>query len=51
MTAQATGLTWDVHAASAEPTVTDDLSPGETQRLWSPASATLISVKGTPLSY
>jgi hypothetical protein len=36
--------------APAEPTVTDDLPPGETQRLWSPTSATLIPVKGTPCS-
>ncbi len=45
MTVQATGHTWDVCVAPAEPTVTGDLSPGETQRLWSPASATLISGK------
>ena len=50
MTAQATGPTWDVHAAPAEPPVTDGLPPRETQRRWSPASATLISGKGTPHS-
>ena len=32
MTAQATGPTWDVHAAPAEPPVTDGLAPRETQR-------------------
>jgi len=45
MTVQATGHTWDVYVTPAGPTVTDDLPPGETQRLWSPASATLISGK------
>jgi hypothetical protein len=39
-----------VYVAPAEPTVTDDLPPGEAQRQWSPASATLISGKGTPCS-
>jgi glyoxylase-like metal-dependent hydrolase (beta-lactamase superfamily II) len=47
MTAQATGPTGDVHAAPPEPPVTDGLPPRETQRRWSPASATLISGKGT----
>ena len=50
MTVRATGLTWDVYVAPAEPTVTDDLSAGETQRQWSPASATLISGKREPCS-
>src|SRR6266487_5159920 len=50
MTVRATGLTWDVYVAPAEPAVTDDLSAGETQRQWSPASATLISGKREPCS-
>ena len=42
MSVQATGLTWDVYVAPAEPTVTGGLTLGHTRRLWSQASATLI---------
>jgi len=43
MTTLPSTLTWDVYVAPSEPTVTDDLPPSATQRLWSPTSATLIS--------
>jgi glyoxylase-like metal-dependent hydrolase (beta-lactamase superfamily II) len=43
MTDQSTRLTWEVYVTPPEPTVSDDLAPGTTQRLWSPISATLIS--------
>jgi glyoxylase-like metal-dependent hydrolase (beta-lactamase superfamily II) len=37
--------TFDVYVAPSVPTVSDDLPPGATQRLWSPISATLIAGK------
>jgi glyoxylase-like metal-dependent hydrolase (beta-lactamase superfamily II) len=43
MTNRATPLTWDVFAATPQPTVTDDLPPGAQQGMWSPISATLIT--------
>jgi glyoxylase-like metal-dependent hydrolase (beta-lactamase superfamily II) len=43
MADQPAGLTFDVYVAPQMPTVSDDLPPGATQRLWSPISATLIT--------
>jgi glyoxylase-like metal-dependent hydrolase (beta-lactamase superfamily II) len=43
MTHDSASLTWDVHVAPPEPTPGGDLAPGETQAIWSPVSATLIS--------
>jgi hypothetical protein len=42
MTAQATGLTWDVYAAPAEPAVTDDRLPART-------AAVVAGVSDAPL--
>jgi glyoxylase-like metal-dependent hydrolase (beta-lactamase superfamily II) len=36
-------LSWDVHVAPPELMPRDNLAPGETERTWSPISATLIS--------
>ena len=36
-------LNWDVFVTPGIPTVTSDLPPGATQRLWPPMSSTLIS--------
>jgi glyoxylase-like metal-dependent hydrolase (beta-lactamase superfamily II) len=43
MTDNSTSLSWDVFVAPPEPTPGGDLAPGETERSWSPISATLIS--------
>jgi glyoxylase-like metal-dependent hydrolase (beta-lactamase superfamily II) len=43
MTHQTAPLTFDVYVTPSIPTVSDDLPPGASQRLWSPISATLIS--------
>jgi glyoxylase-like metal-dependent hydrolase (beta-lactamase superfamily II) len=43
MAAQPAPLTFDVYVAPSAPTVSDDLPPGATARLWSPISATLIA--------
>jgi hypothetical protein len=43
MTEVPSQLTWDLYVTAEEPIVTDDLSPGATERRWPPISATLIS--------
>jgi glyoxylase-like metal-dependent hydrolase (beta-lactamase superfamily II) len=43
MADQPAPLTFEVYVAPQVPTVSDDLPPGATQRLWSPISATLIA--------
>jgi glyoxylase-like metal-dependent hydrolase (beta-lactamase superfamily II) len=43
MTEQSASLSWYVHVAPPETLRRSDLAPGETARVWSPISATLIS--------
>src|SRR5690242_6327214 len=43
MTEHSESLSWDVYVAPAEPMPSGDLAPGESERWWSPISATLIS--------
>jgi glyoxylase-like metal-dependent hydrolase (beta-lactamase superfamily II) len=38
-------LLYEVYVAPAKPVVSDDLPPGESQRMWSPTSSTLIRGK------
>jgi glyoxylase-like metal-dependent hydrolase (beta-lactamase superfamily II) len=42
MAEQTAPLSFDVYVAPSVPTVSDDLPPGASERLWSPISATLV---------
>ncbi|GAA1324278.1 hypothetical protein GCM10009610_56260 [Pseudonocardia xinjiangensis] len=40
-----TRLTYSVYVTPAKPAVSDDLPPGEAERMWSPTASTLIAAE------